>query len=538
MREGVGSVLGVVVLILAGCADSETPTAPPAPASSTPTSTPPAPVTRELASDPARIADDLVADENALHDPSSPEDLLTAAAHRQQLAYRAIGRHPEWDAVVRPRIPGPLLDVYDRNVDARRHLGALSEAAPAATLPAWRVIEPAPADDLLGYYREAEAATGVAWTHLAAINMIETRVGRISGTSTAGAQGPMQFLPSTFAQYSDGDINSPRDSIMAAGKMLAANGFGSNPDVAVYSYNNSDDYVRAVDDYAAVLTADPAAFTGYYRWQVWVNTTMGDVLLPTGYDQPAPIAVTDYLPQTPPTSAAVRISPASEATLARILAARTTAQADPDALSAQFLGTPYGANTLVGSETVPEELVVDLDEVDCFTYADYLEALKRAGNRDEFVEALTDVRYRDGVVAFSNRKHFFTDWAANTPELATDVTATLSPAAVQVGKNLNAKDTGGVYLPGLPVIPRAVTYIPSAGVDADVVSRLRTGDYIGAYATDGGLDVTHVGVFVNGTSGPVFRNSSSLSRYNAVVDQPLAEYLQSVPGIVVLRPVL
>ncbi len=47
--------------------------------------------------------------------------------------------------------------------------------------------------------REAEAATGVGWNYLAAVNLIETRLGSIAGTSTAGAQGPMQFLPSTGA---------------------------------------------------------------------------------------------------------------------------------------------------------------------------------------------------------------------------------------------------------------------------------------------------------------------------------------------------
>src|SRR3954465_13580654 len=45
------------------------------------------------ASDPAQLADDLVADEQALRDPSTPESALTAAAHRQQAAYRDFGRH-------------------------------------------------------------------------------------------------------------------------------------------------------------------------------------------------------------------------------------------------------------------------------------------------------------------------------------------------------------------------------------------------------------------------------------------------------------
>jgi hypothetical protein len=248
----------------------------------------------QLATDPAQLADDLVADEQALRDPSTPEATLVAAAHRQQAAYRAIGRHPEWDVVTRPRIPSPLLEVYDRNVDARRQLTAMAHLKD--TLPAWRVDAPAPAEALLGYYREAESASGVGWNYLAAINLIETRFGSINGVSTAGAQGPMQFLPSTFAAYAEGgDIHSAHDSIMAAGRYLAANGFADDRDHAIYRYNNANEYVQAVNDYAAVLAADPAAFAGYYRWDVYYYTTSGDVLLPIGYAATSPIPVADYL---------------------------------------------------------------------------------------------------------------------------------------------------------------------------------------------------------------------------------------------------
>src|SRR3954451_1477325 len=251
-----------------------------------------------IASDPAQLADDLVADEQTLRDPSTPEPALTAAARRQQAAYRAIGRNTEWDAIIRPRIPASLLETYDLNVDARRQLYSMTEVKD--TLPAWRIVPPAPADELMNYYREAEAATGVGWNHLAAINLIESRFGSFEGDSTAGAQGPMQFLPSTFDAYGDGgDIHSPRDSIMAAGRYLAANGFANDRDSAIFRYNNADRYVRAVNDYAAVLAADPAAFAGYYRWDVYYRTTSGDVLLPVGYASASPIPVDDYLADHP-----------------------------------------------------------------------------------------------------------------------------------------------------------------------------------------------------------------------------------------------
>jgi membrane-bound lytic murein transglycosylase B len=251
-----------------------------------------------LAGDPAQLADDLVADEQALRDPSTPDAVLVAAARRQQAAYRAIGRHPDWDVVARPRIPPSLLEIYDRNVDSRRQLTAMADVKD--TLPAWRIDAPAPAEELLGDYREAESASGVGWNYLAAINLIETHFGSIGGLSAAGAPGPMQFMPSTFAAYgAGGDINSPHDSIMAAGRYLAANGFANDRDHAIYRYNNANEYVHAVNDYAAVLAADPTAFAGYHRWDVYYNTTAGDVLLPVGYAATSPIPIGDYLATHP-----------------------------------------------------------------------------------------------------------------------------------------------------------------------------------------------------------------------------------------------
>jgi hypothetical protein len=300
-------VLGATVLALAGCTQSTATitsstakivTAAPL-ASRTLAAAPSLPrgAQPQLASDPVQLADDLIADENALRDPGTPEPVLTAAAHREQAAYRAIGRHPEWDAAIRPKIPAPLSGVYDQNVDARRQLQAMAQ--PRSTLPAWRVQPPIPADELMGYYHAAEAESGVGWNYLAAINLVETHFGSIAGVSTAGAQGPMQFLPSTFAGYGQGgDVNSPHDSIMAAGRYLAANGFATDRDRAIYGYNHSNQYVRAVDDYAALIT-DPAAFAAFYRWDVYYGTTAGDVLLPIGYAEASPIPVGDYLAAHP-----------------------------------------------------------------------------------------------------------------------------------------------------------------------------------------------------------------------------------------------
>lgn len=309
-RRAATLVLAAIMVALAGCsaphpvnATRAATTTPAAPAPS-PTRVVPADAGTPggaqplLASDPVQLADDLVADERALRDSGTPEPALTAAAHREQAAYRAIGHHPEWDATTRPRIPAELTDVYDRNVDARRQLDALTPVRD--TLPAWRVEPPAPPDELLNDYHQAEFESGVGWNYLAAINFIETRFGSIVGASTAGAQGPMQFLPSTFAGYGQGgDIHSPHDSILAAGRYLAANGFANDRDRAIYGYNHASEYVRAVDQYAALIGADPATFTAYYRWDVYCRTTAGDVLLPIGYDASSPIPAADYVAAHP-----------------------------------------------------------------------------------------------------------------------------------------------------------------------------------------------------------------------------------------------
>lgn len=295
----VSAALLALGLALAGCSQQ----APPAEAPAAPITkmddapAPPAGAQPRLASDPAEIGDDLVADELALRDPATPEPAMVAAARRQQAAYRAIGRNPAWDPVIRPKIPANLIQTYDRNVDARRQLAAMSPLRD--TLPAWRIVAPAPAAELLGYYREAEAATGVGWNYLAAINLIETRFGSIAGVSVDGAQGPMQFMPQTWAAYGNGDVNSPRDAIMSAGNYLAASGFAANPDRAIYAYNHANEYVRAVKDYAAILADDPDSFGGYYRWDVYYNTTAGDVLLPIGYAQSQRIPVGEYLATHP-----------------------------------------------------------------------------------------------------------------------------------------------------------------------------------------------------------------------------------------------
>ncbi len=205
-------------------------------------------------------------------------------------------------------------------------------------------------------------------------------------------------------------------------------------------------------------------------------------------------------------------------------------------ISAEFLGTPYQADMLQGSATTPEKLIIDFRGLDCFTYLDYVEAARHAHSQQDFVNRLILTRYVDGIVGFTTRKHFFSDWVTRSYPLAEDITAALSSKAVRVDKALNLKADGSFYLPGLPVVQRTITYIPAADVDRQVIRQLRSGDYIGRYSPAAGLDVSHVGIFLQTDQGPVLRNASSRPENEKVVDSPFMEYVGRTVGIVVYRP--
>ena len=250
------------------------------------------------ANDPSGLAGQLILVQEILRDPASPADQLDAAAHLQQVVYRHLGRHPEWDAEVLARVPADLAGVVALHVDARRQFMGM-HTRPVEDMPAWQIVAPDSVENLLAYYQEAQATFGVPWQYLAAINLVETGMGRIRGLSVAGAQGPMQFMPATWAAYGEGDVNSPRDAILAAARYLAANDFASDPDYALFRYNRHPNYVAGVKDYARILDLDTHALAAIYRWQVYYATVAGDVWLPVGYALPERIPVADWLAANP-----------------------------------------------------------------------------------------------------------------------------------------------------------------------------------------------------------------------------------------------
>jgi membrane-bound lytic murein transglycosylase B len=233
------------------------------------------------AEEPSLLAEQITAAERAVRDLAVTGPELAWMAQLQQAAYRQLAQRPEWREAVLASLPDDVRPAAQRNVDAALSLRAM--ITPGDALPPWRIVEPAPMEELFAHYREAEAEFGVPWSYLAAIHLVETVMGRIRGTSVAGAQGPMQFMPATWAAFGEGDINDTSDAIRAAARYLVANGAPGNMANAVFRYNPSQRYVQAVTAYAEVMSSVPGAYRGYYHWQVYFLTTRGDVLMPVGY---------------------------------------------------------------------------------------------------------------------------------------------------------------------------------------------------------------------------------------------------------------
>jgi hypothetical protein len=249
--------------------------------SSSPSASPSPTPTAHVVIDAAYVAGELGTVEDAIRMADTPGDEYASLGDRQQHAYQLLAAHPDWVPAVLNAVSPTARSAIQDNLSAAQQIDSLNGSRSA--LPHWQIIAPPAPEVLLGYYREAQAAYGIEWQYLAAINLIETNMGRIRGLSSAGAQGPMQFMPATWASYGRGDVNNPHDAIQAAGRYLKAHGAPQNMSRAIYAYNPSNLYVRAVQLYAEQMFNNERAFLGYYSWQVYVQTTGGAVLLPEGF---------------------------------------------------------------------------------------------------------------------------------------------------------------------------------------------------------------------------------------------------------------
>jgi hypothetical protein len=204
----------------------------------------------------------------------APRDLVLYALYEQRL-YRQLARDTKLAAATLPKL-SPALRAATRDLLlAQRELNRLTPPLPARARI--RVGRAPPAAALLAYYREAERRFRVPWDLLASVNFVESKFGKLRNASASGAQGPMQFLPATWARYGlGGSVHDAHDAILGAANYLHASGAPRNMRRALHAYNPSPAYVDAVLRYARTMRADRAMFYELYNWQVFLKTRGGE----------------------------------------------------------------------------------------------------------------------------------------------------------------------------------------------------------------------------------------------------------------------
>ena len=212
----------------------------------------------------------------------------------------------------------------------------------------------------------------------------------------------------------------------------------------------------------------------------------------------------------------------------------------------KMLGVPYVAGTLDGNEE--EQLVVRTDALDCTTFVETVLAFCIADKRGErdfegFKKALTDIRYRDGILdGYTSRLHYFSDWIRNNEQMGfvkecTSETACSQPKELWLDFMTTHVDS---YLPMKknPELVKVmasheknwqgtvVSYIPKEKLNLSPEElKIKDGDVLALVTNIKGLDVVHVGfAFWKDNQLHLLHASSSAKK---VIEDPKTQYESS-----------
>lgn len=222
-----------------------------------------------------------------------------------------------------------------------------------------------------------------------------------------------------------------------------------------------------------------------------------------------------------------------------------------------FKGTPYVAHTL---ETAEEQLVINLRELDCTTFAENCLAISRTIQNDsqtfeQFTSELQGIRYRDGVIdGYPSRLHYFCDWIYNNEEknlirdmseeiAQTPFTKEINFMSTHPGSYRQLKDSislvDRIAIQEKQISARKMFYIPETSI-AEVESQLLDGDIAGITTEIEGIGIQHVVILIRQKGRIHLMHASSKAEKVVVSDFTLEEYLlnsKSASGIMLARPI-
>lgn len=216
-------------------------------------------------------------------------------------------------------------------------------------------------------------------------------------------------------------------------------------------------------------------------------------------------------------------------------------------LAESFVGYPYLAMSLDADGA--EQLRLDLTQFDCMLFVEQLLALAWSESFNQFASHTQSLRYRDGVVSYCNRWHYFHDWvesAVRQGMLEPDVAL---EGGISRALPLNFMSSNRALYPKLQSSAlfdcirhredsRRVQqrFIPLDAIES-VVPSLQSGDLFAIATRVQGLDVSHTGVLVK--SGSRVDAIHAAPGRGVMRSSGLARYLRSVPdaiGVVIVRP--
>ena len=219
--------------------------------------------------------------------------------------------------------------------------------------------------------------------------------------------------------------------------------------------------------------------------------------------------------------------------------------------------TPYVAHTL---ETEPEQLVVNLRELDCTTFAENCLAISRTIKSkepgfDKFTEELQKIRYKNGKIeSYPSRLHYFSDWIYTNDKkgLVKNISEDISDTEYNLTVNFMSTHPGSYkQLENNPefihrlaeqekeISSRTMYYIHENKI-AEVEEKLQDGDIAGITTNISGLDILHVVILIRKEGRIHILHASSAAEKVVVSENTLEDYLlnsKSETGIMVARPI-